>query len=53
LANLAKSDTENRVEKIINEYLEHLEDEKFINSKIVHPKRLENCCSQQDLPRKE
>ncbi len=33
LANLAKSDYENRLEKIIDEYLNHFEDEKFITAR--------------------
>lgn len=34
LANLAKSDTENKFEKIIDNYLEHFEDEKFITARL-------------------
>lgn len=34
LANLAKSDTENRFEKIMDEYLKHFEDEKFITARL-------------------
>lgn len=34
LANLAKSDYENRLEKIIDEYLEFFEDEKFVTSRL-------------------
>lgn len=34
LANLAKSDTENRFEQIIDDYLEHFEDEKFITARL-------------------
>ena len=34
LANLAKSDTENRIEKILDEYLEHFQDEKFITARL-------------------
>jgi hypothetical protein len=34
LANLAKSDVENRFGKIIDEYLEHFEDEKFITARL-------------------
>jgi hypothetical protein len=33
IANLAKSDDENRIIKILDKYLEHLEDEKFITSR--------------------
>ena len=34
LANLAKSDYENRIEKILDEYLEYFEDEKFVTSRL-------------------
>lgn len=34
LANLAKSDTENRFEKIIDDYLKHFDDEKFITARL-------------------